>query len=529
MLCRFWRVVIMLTFLLSSARLAGSLQSGIYRKDKNHAVKVMVEVSEGQVKVRAWNHGEEKQVRALLSGDKLESFGLSLRGEKKETLFKILSENSIQEQTDSRAVWSRKEREKSSEEITRHNLDRPTVATRDESANLYEKVVVFFLGDAIGRNSQDKINGRFVRSNVSNVGISGTESAAMLTLEYLAKCKSSAKYYYVSSIAVNGSDFNGVHYLDSITEDVVGKVTTYMQPAYIKMQMATLQRMASLQRIVLVGATYLIETAYDVLKAAKERGIHVQVVHLNEWSLRYMQINNFKSWDLIDQHSFIPNPVYWDLLNNFDTSSHRRKDWIFHALFERGGDVSAKVFCQLQAAKIIESDAKLNTLDYHFSKSLSLQYCDGVKNLGSVSKPYLYELLSKSKYFLYLLVLPKKMNYSVHKDTFAVSVLEAVLLGVRVVAFPVGPLPLLFQNLVDFVPIQNLTVLSHVQDFNFLTFEPSLASDESVSEISKFIAKLDAQDFNDERIRRMRIARQLYSETRFMRSWSEALFNNDRY
>lgn len=124
----------------------GSLQPGIYRKDKHHAMKVMAEVFEGEVKVRAWNHGEEKRVRALLSGDKLDSFGLKLHGEKKETIFKVLSENSIEEQTDSRAVWTRVERikteAKSPEEITEHSLDRPTVAlclaTRDESVDLYE-------------------------------------------------------------------------------------------------------------------------------------------------------------------------------------------------------------------------------------------------------------------------------------------------------------------------------------------------------------------------------------------------------
>lgn len=141
-----WSLFLIIVLLLFRDGFVGSLQPGIYRKDKHHAMKVMAEVFEGEVKVRAWNHGEEKRVRVLLSGDKLDSFGLKLHGEKKETMFKVLSENSIEEQTDSRAVWTRVERikteAKSPEEITAHSLDRPTVAlclaTRDESVDLYE-------------------------------------------------------------------------------------------------------------------------------------------------------------------------------------------------------------------------------------------------------------------------------------------------------------------------------------------------------------------------------------------------------
>ena len=55
--------------------------------------------------------------------------------------------------------------------------------------------------------------------------------------------------------------------------------------------------------------------------------------------------------------------------------------------------------------------------------------CSGVHIVGSKSKQALYELLSTSKYFVYLLVLSP--SALLHKDTFALAVLEAVLLGVR--------------------------------------------------------------------------------------------------
>lgn len=108
-------VKLLLSALLFLFRTACPLLAGIYRKDKQHAIKISAELHSGKAQLHVWNHGEEKHVRAMFSGEVLDSFGIKLHGEKRETVFKVLSENSIQEQTESMAVWSRVERTKTSD------------------------------------------------------------------------------------------------------------------------------------------------------------------------------------------------------------------------------------------------------------------------------------------------------------------------------------------------------------------------------------------------------------------------------
>ena len=146
--------------------------------------------------------------------------------------------------------------------------------------------------------------------------------------------------------------------------------------------------------------------------------------------------------------------------------------------------------------------------------------CAGFEMLGSMSKPDLYQQLAQSKYFLYLLTLP---NGQVHKDTFAVAILEAVMLGVRVVTLPVGSLAELYTGLVDFVPISRWDYSNKLTSYDFFVSETDFLRDEFIESVVRYMNKLDKQDYEATRKRRMELAARRYSKERFKQAWVQVI------
>ena len=379
----------------------------------------------------------------------------------------------------------------------------------------HEEHILYYVGP-VGKLTSFEYNGARVRNeSFVDAGISGSDSAAILTMEALAKSpifSKTSRFYLQASQAMEGTQFKGVTYLKSLTSNISKDITTVIAPDYLAFAEDFFEQFTLLRRFVLVGHTYKIEPTYSVLRALRERGIALHFVHLNEWSKNYTLANtDSETFSLFFSHHIIHNPVFWDVLKTqFD--SIERSDWIFHAAYERGGLLSRQVFCKLSLP------ASFRVLDYHFGKSYVADGCLGVENVGSLSKPALYSMLSRSKYFVYLLVLPD--SGQVHKDMFPTCVLEAIFLGVRVVTLPVGPLVLLFTGLVDFVPIEDSALAARFLDYNFNSFEPMLLSSSFVDYVANFVLGLDSQDFTSERMRRIERAREIYNENMFSNSWA---------
>jgi hypothetical protein len=315
---------------------------------------------------------------------------------------------------------------------------------------------------------------------------------------------------------MEGTKFKGVEYFKTVPDHIMQRVTSIIAPDYLAFSEDFFEPFALLRRLVLVGHTYKIEPSYSVLRALREKGVALKFVHLNAWSKNYTLANaDLDTFDLFAAHHIIHNPVFWDVMKSstFFDPPNERSDWIFHASFERGGSLSLQVFCQLKPPL-----AYFHVLDYHYGKNVELSGCPGVVCVGSLSKPPLYDLLSRSKYFVYLLTLPD--SGQVHKDMFPTCVLEAIMSGVRVVTLPAGPLVQLFRGLVDFVPIDDHKLAARLLDHSFNTFEPSLLSRNFVDSVASFIQSLESQDFAKERLRRISSARNLYSERAFASKWS---------
>ena len=200
-------------------------------------------------------------------------------------------------------------------------------------------------------------------------------------------------------------------------------------------------------------------------------------------------------------------------------------------MFYRGGPFAVAVFCELHHNGPVElrlstRNSSLHLLDYRYSMEIDhrdwVNNCPGVVNLGSRSKQMLFDLLITTKYFLYIPVFPSGL---VHKDMFPISVLEAILLGVRVVTLPLGPLLSIFADhrLVDFIPINNPQLIRVFNDYSSLIAANGMFNNDSILHIMSFIRTLDQEDFAIERTRRMIVARKIFSEVSFTTAWLSAL------
>jgi hypothetical protein len=389
-------------------------------------------------------------------------------------------------------------------------------------------VVVYYTGKD-GRLSGIEYSGENVRASSGEVGISGTHSAGILTMESLATSgvfDNISTFYFQGSKALEGIEYRGVKYVQALDASLAAKVTVLLYPNFLPLSEDEVRSMVSLQQVIFVSHMFRLWTPFKTLDALKKRGVALQQVYFNDWVESYVAANTEKRAFNTLQHypSRHFNPVFWDLLPSHSNVHQERRDWIFHASFERGGSIAARVFCKMSDS--FPPLTKFRILDYHLSKSITEHSCEGFETLGSSSKVNLYSLLSTTKYFLYLLVLPhnhKSLPALVHKDMFPTCVLEAVLMGVRVITLPVGPLPELFTSLVDFVPIHDEALAGRLKDFNFNTKEPYLTSDEFVDHVAGFMRTLDTQDFSQERMRRIELARTRFSEEKFKNLWLDTL------
>jgi FkbM family methyltransferase len=108
--------------------------------------------------------------------------------------------------------------------------------------------------------------------------------------------------------------------------------------------------------------------------------------------------------------------------------------------------------------------------------------------------------LSKSEYFIYPLVLPARASYSLHKDTFACCVAEALAHGVIVITYPTGALYELYKDCVVFIPLPTNVRLEDMQSHSGYNC-PSLYSDEAILNIYNIINELEQNPSRKQMIR----------------------------
>lgn len=161
-------------------------------------------------------------------------------------------------------------------------------------------------------------------------------------------------------------------------------------------------------------------------------------------------------------------------LLEMDPKTKTPGSWIFHATFERGGAVAERVFEYVRSKNPAAATA-FNKVSYYAPDSLD-----------SLPKKELCDLLTKTDYFVYPLVLPDGM---VHHDTFACCILEALARGVIVITWNVACIPEIYKNAV--VALDP----AHVQGYDpsaGYSFNSWCLSDEAVTKLGETVLRIDA-------------------------------------
>jgi hypothetical protein len=130
-------------------------------------------------------------------------------------------------------------------------------------------------------------------------------------------------------------------------------------------------------------------------------------------------------------------------------STVKRGNWIFHPVYERGGSVAKSIFSKINKYNPIIAN-KLHLLSYYTPDKEKYTSTNTIINCGSKTKVEVRDMLLKSDYFIYPLVLE---SGSVHHDTFGTVMLEALACGVIVIVWDVACISSVYEEYVVKIPV----------------------------------------------------------------------------
>jgi len=197
----------------------------------------------------------------------------------------------------------------------------------------------------------------------------------------------------------------------------------------------------------------------------------------------------------------IYNAVNDQIFTNNDLDYAAKKgNYVFFASYERGGEICLKIFNELSKTY---SDIKLHITSYEpEDKSRISSNNENILKYSSLSKKEIKLLLDKCDYFIYPLV--NHHTGSVHHDTFACVVLEALACGVSVVSWDVACLKNIYRDHVYLIKPPACQGYDPLQPFahnkNMLTDESVNLFVDKVKEIEgdqnlKITKKLQAREW----------------------------------
>lgn len=224
--------------------------------------------------------------------------------------------------------------------------------------------------------------------------------------------------------------FLDTQHADLVQVDVL--VVVFMMPeAPAHAEMMDLLRRLSNPNLRVLCWCHLIyqETHIALLRnACIHRGLRMTLVCVSDFVRGHLA---HQSSELVT----IPNGIHPDIFRATDTVREPHS-FVFCASFERGGRIAQAVYALLQ-----DRGQKMGTMHL-------CSYCDADK-VPSLSKRALAQRMVTCDYMVYPLVLD---NGTVHHDTYASVVLEAMACGVLVVSWDVACLRGVYGDLITLVP-----------------------------------------------------------------------------
>ena len=281
---------------------------------------------------------------------------------------------------------------------------------------------ITFVSTGTETRSTNMINGETFR--YGGKAVSGTEQSIFIVAEQLVKHGHDVT---VTMPQLKTSIYRGVQYID---RSDFHKSNDYMVDVVVIPNMCydveTMLLFKKINHIVVCGHCQQFDNINMVFDLCNHFGSRLSYVHLSEWSKRACEYACPQVKNLYN--AIIPNPL---LVEDLPQPVPKQPcSFTFHASWERGGPVACRVVNKLDLPNKV-----LYRCDYvpNFDKE---QY-DHLVMFGGMDKRALFNVINHCEYFLYPLVLN---SGSVHRDTHACCVAEAMALGAIVITYPIAAL-----------------------------------------------------------------------------------------
>jgi glycosyltransferase involved in cell wall biosynthesis len=262
-------------------------------------------------------------------------------------------------------------------------------------------------------------------------GSSGTESSVIYAAEYLSsigydvtialeRCKVPSLSNGVFYTNFNFSEVNNLEY------DIL--ITCLWFKDYDKLPIKVNKALIYWCHLAW-GYSYL-----EMINYIKENNLKLGIVSISEWAKNHnLEIYDiFKNSGFEPNHVIIPNSVPVDIIKETLSTSPKRHPhrFVHHGQWSRGGATALRAIKELNW-----DDAEFKAFDY-------------IDRLNGLDKKTLFNIIASSEYFVYPQITHGKLVY---KDTFSVSIAEAIGLGVIVLTYPLGAVPEYFGDYCQFL------------------------------------------------------------------------------
>ena len=323
---------------------------------------------------------------------------------------------------------------------------------------------LFYIGAANAR--KNNWNGEIMR--YGGVGVSGTEQSCVYYAEQLAQCHS-VTLYAANCVTSTIRNVTYTNQLSSFDSDYDAIVVTYPfdLPNQCFVHLKTLY-------------LYFQCNTFHEYNLSRFKHIHpwckIVAVHVSRYGLESTRHTTPTYDRYITEDIILSNPIFTDVFDQYPIQKIPRSI-IFHAVWERGGDVVEKVRQALNWS--------LPILTANYDTQAEKKSCD---------KSAVAQLLAKADYFIYPLINSNPLYYDViHKDTFGCCVSEAMYMRVVVVTWRVAALAELYTDdevvFVDFPEEANQADL--IKPIPIMR-DPALRSEKAIQNIVKAIQQLEA-------------------------------------
>jgi glycosyltransferase involved in cell wall biosynthesis len=332
-------------------------------------------------------------------------------------------------------------------------------------------------------------NGETIRTG--GVGVSGTEQSFVLIGEEFAKF---ANVTIISSTCIpntiyKGVSYNSIDFLKDNTNDIDILILQSDNRYFIQYSWLKLKKLIfwyHSQRVIPVEVLQLFSRSYpdceiycNTMTNYGESFMKYATPYLSVYLNNIFKVGNPLMIDMIHNNN-----------NNNNNNNKEKHSFVFHAGFDRGGHITCEVFKRLNL-----DNKKLYVCGYDTLRNVA--YNDNIEFLNSIDKSLLFNILSKTEYFIYPLVAPNNITNGnppnlVHKDTFGCVIAEALAHNVIVLTYPVGAVKEIYGDHLIYLPFPSNANINSLNSFE-MTFDETLNSEEAITTIIKMVEFLEAR------------------------------------